>query len=326
MSWFKVVTIDMPDYFGLPDNSERQQFFTATGGYVPWLKPRGISMIYFLCISPGGGGGGGFSSGSNTQAGGGGGGASGSVSTLLMPAFSLPDILFVSVFAGTQGAAAGGMSTGPNTGYPNACTVITGSPPCDGSIFANTLISGAPFNNGGSGAFAGTASAGGSAGGTPGSVSYAFNPLAILGITNYTSGLNGAAGNATSTGSNIAFAPAQTTVPFPVTGGAGGAGTTGASSSAGGGIPAGIGGKGLPALTGGAAGSGVNAGDGAGGLSLRGPMSFTGGLGGGSASGLFNGGRGGDGAIGCGGGGGGGGTVGGKGGNGGSGLIVISCW
>src|SRR5712692_4773667 len=99
LSWFKVVTIDMPDYFGLPDNSERQQFFTATGGYVPWLKPRGISMIYFLCISPGGGGGGGFSSGSNTQAGGGGGGASGSVSTLLMPAFSLPDILFVSVFA-----------------------------------------------------------------------------------------------------------------------------------------------------------------------------------------------------------------------------------
>jgi hypothetical protein len=67
--------------------------FSAT-----WVKPQGASMVWFTLIGAGGGGGDADSDG--VISGYGGGGGSGAVTNCMMPAFLIPDILQIQVYAG----------------------------------------------------------------------------------------------------------------------------------------------------------------------------------------------------------------------------------
>jgi hypothetical protein len=68
-----------------------QQNTTTTNGWLSWMKPAGVSWVYFFVISAGGSGGGGNPATPCAGAGGG----SGSVTRLLIPATFLPDIIYL---------------------------------------------------------------------------------------------------------------------------------------------------------------------------------------------------------------------------------------
>ena len=90
------------DQFGGPPQSRADvQIFTSavTSGWQTWAKPRGAAMSQMIAIGGGGGGGGGSTNGNN----GGGGGGSSSVTRLLIPAFCLPDELYIQVGPGGPG-------------------------------------------------------------------------------------------------------------------------------------------------------------------------------------------------------------------------------
>jgi hypothetical protein len=113
-----------PFNYPTPQNANVQIFNAASGpntntAAAEWVKPQGVSFVWFTLI--GGGGGGGGTDGTNV----GGGGGSGSILHCLAPAFILPDILRVQVGqggAGGVGATAG--SNGNNTAvtYNNKAT------------------------------------------------------------------------------------------------------------------------------------------------------------------------------------------------------------
>ena len=81
-----------------PQNGYIDYFYSTGTSWVTWEKPRGISMIHITCFGAGAGGAGGGASGN-----GGSGGGSGGQTTLLIPAYVLPDILYVSVGRGGAG-------------------------------------------------------------------------------------------------------------------------------------------------------------------------------------------------------------------------------
>src|SRR5574343_1466651 len=76
-----------------------QQSTTTTNGWVTWSRPNGISWIYAMIIASGGGGGKGAGGAATVASGGGG---SGGMSRLLIPAWCLPDLLYIR--PGTGGA------------------------------------------------------------------------------------------------------------------------------------------------------------------------------------------------------------------------------
>src|SRR5438105_578413 len=78
----------------------------AASQFVPWRKRPGATMIQVICIGGGAGGGNGIV-GANSTAAGGGSGASAGQTIVTMPAFFLPDELFVSVGFGGASATAG---------------------------------------------------------------------------------------------------------------------------------------------------------------------------------------------------------------------------
>src|SRR5574343_504617 len=93
-----------PQGFNTSGISKTQVFYpvqstTTTNGWMTWQKWPGISMVYMLMIASGGGGGKG--AGGNATVGSGGGG-SGGMSRLLIPAWCLPDLLYIR--PGTGGA------------------------------------------------------------------------------------------------------------------------------------------------------------------------------------------------------------------------------
>jgi hypothetical protein len=307
------------DYFGLPDNIDKQQFFDYVGGtstvtapeYQTWPKPRGISMVHILSIDPGSGGGGGFSGATSTQRGGGGSGTSGCIASLLIPAVFIPDLMYIFVASGSSGGAAG--VSGGNPSY----NAIMAYPGVSNNNYACIFSSNSTGPGGGG---HGTASAGGSA-----DAAESANPIISSVLT---AGIGMLASIGTS-GGNIGGASGVGTVCSPskivscVMPGGGGAGcTSGNVDSAGGGISSSTS---IPWLLAGIPGGAAGGGRGNDGFATRSPLFFTGGTGGGSFS-AGTGGAGGNGAIGCGGGGGGGGITGGAGGNGGNGLVVVTCW
>ena len=289
--------------------------FDATGnsprGWRSWNKPAGINFIWALSVGGGGFGGNGAATAATARTGGGG-GSSGCVSSVLIPAFLLPDVLWL--WPG-QGATQVSASAQPSQlcVLPSISTAIAVAP---GGI------------NGGIGSAGGTVSAG--------------VPTNIAGLGILSNIANSAGGNAGANTGGAVSSVSRTSLFIPFTGGAGGGGSTAANSViAGGNITASsntFGPSMYPLISGGVAGvSGTTPGSpgGAGfntGLSLqyllnRGqePFTFSGGSGGG-AGGASNGGDGGRGAWGCGGGGGGAGAVGGTGGDGGDGFIIIGAW
>lgn len=261
-------------------------------------------MVHIFLCGSGGGGGGGMTGASLTARGGGGGGGSSSFYRTSIPAFLLPDILYIQVGLGGLGGAA---TFAGGAGVNSFVTVAPDSAAANIVAVANNVL------NGGGGA--GTAAVGGAAGIISTNAGITQGSLMALGNFIISFGRAGNAGGA-QTGAN----GGGVTALFNgiSSGGAGGGGTNTADTNfSGGGVTgAGI----IPSVPAGTSAAGA----GNPGIYLKKPFCMTGGTGGGTAGASGTAGRGGNGAPGSGGGGGGGGVTGGAGGNGGNGLVIIT--
>lgn len=293
----------MIDYQNLPDNAKVDWFLqpTATTEVHTWTKPSGCNFVYIVAAGGGGYGGNGFSGAAGTARGGGGGGGAGGLNTLLVPAFLIPDTLFIRVGRGAVRATSSSSQQTIISAYRISSTT-------------EYYLLGAGAGNGGSGT--GTTIG---TGGSGGSYAITNNTLGTIGklqgitsISGFTAGaIAGAAGNNSNFG-------------FTLSAGAGGASTT-SGDFAGGNVtsqynqPSNI-----TVVPGGAAVSGATSGqnDGGSGFFIPKRFAFYAGAGGG-ASNTGVGGNGGKGGPGCGGGGGGAGVTGGAGGDGGDGFALI---
>ena len=287
---------------------------TITSGatdFFIWKKPRGITMLGMICVGAGGGGGGGFTAAAAAARGGGGSGACSGFSKLIIPAWAVPDVLYVKIAKGGLGVGSGGGTAGSGANSfilirPNTLSAL------------NTLL--VSNTNAPAGGGTGTGAAVGALGGAPTIATQQNSVLSGVGQWSAFVGVQGVAGGAVAG----AIGPP---IAIPLTGvftmpGAGGAGTT-AADFAGGIITAVANDSHISDVrpVGAAAGSF----NGSSGHLLRAPLWSYGGLGG-SSSNAGVGGNGGNGGPGSGGGGGGGGTTGGKGGDGGDGMVIIWCW
>ena len=299
---------------------------TTVTAWQTWIKPRGINWVYMIGAGAGGGGGCGFAA--PTAAAGGGGGGSGAQSSVSLPAYLIPDVLYISTGQGGNGGTGSGVNgtTGTNTIVSIEPSPITST----GTVFL--------FANAGSGGSGVKTQATAGPAGVAGAVTtIVAMPMAARGSYNFLAGQAGTAGGASQT------AGAALTLPVTglmVTGGTGGGGSdaTAAPQFAGGAIT----GVGLnatfPTVGGGRAGTATVIGDGgSGGLVIKPfPMNNTVGMfhygGTGSGGDAFAVGRisgpGGRGAPGCGGGGSGAGAAAGVGvgGPGGPGFVIIISW
>lgn len=286
--------------------SQQQQRFWVysaanrpVNGFQPWTKPPGISFVHIICIGAGGG----ASSSAIWQTGvlraGGGGGASGGLTTVLLPAYLVPDTLYVNIGIGGAGGAATNTTTA-NAGVVGTATYVTYYP----AQTAGYILCVA--NGGGGGSPAGSAGLGGSAQTTT------SLPISQIGLRNYLAGQNGQTGGSTA-------APATLTAVYRISGGGGGGGNTAANAvQAGSGIDM-AGDYALQRILSQPAGS-----DGA---KIENLIQFlsSGGTGA-SSSTTISGSTGGFGGFGSGGGGGSVGPgLGGAGGRGGDGLVIITC-
>lgn len=297
---FPKPTIGNVSVFNIPSTVDNLQWHT-------WTKPYGVTMVNIVCIGGGGGGGAGFTAAAGAARGGGGSGGSSAVTRVTIPAFFLPDTLYVQVGAGGAGVTTGTAGSGvlsyvavaPNTTATN--------------VIARSGAAGAAGGTTGTGAAVGAAGAAGTI------ATIATMPLAGMGHFDLIAGQIGVAGGAVAGGNGTAQALPTTAVI--TTGGTGGGGTTAADFA--GGAWTAVAGSLLsekrPATP--AAGSF----DGSSGFMVTGPLFFFGGTGG-SSSNAGVGGVGGNGSYGSGGGGGGGGTTGGMGGDGGPGIVIITSW
>lgn len=286
----------MLDLSNIP--SQQQQTYTlyATGNWQAWNKPRNAKFIEIFCL--GGGAGGAITSvGAGATAGGLGGGSAGIVRGLI-PAFLLPDTIYILVGKGGAG------SIGNNTNGGAGGISYVGLQP---STSEQTLI-----------CKSSTLTASGNGTGATISV-VGLSAFGNLGLFTAVAGVNGSSGGTsapTNGGSQAALGTNLTT------GGAGGGGKTAASFGTGGNITAAS-----AILTNQVSGGQGDAAAGNSGYGTLIPFCGTGGGGGAGRVGSTGaGGRGGDGWYGCGGGGAGGGQTasGTKGGDGGDGLVIIT--
>lgn len=307
----------MLDVFNTNNGYENQKTFVGGIGTTPlwhtWIKPRNVKMLHIFCFGGGGGGGAGLTDVSSTNRGGGAGGVGSPITSLLIPAILVPDILYISPGSGGLGGTSSGVAGG--NGLASYVSVISGS-----TTAANVLITSCGSNSGGGGAGT-TASA---SAGTVSVVNINNMILASLGIwltKSSASATNGGTGAGSFGGSASSLTLFSSNGVLCGGTGGGGCGTTDSFDRLGGDINA----AGIVTVKikgGDVAGANIN---GDNGIFLSQPFVCTGGAGGGS-NGVGNAGNGGNGAYGCGGGGGGGGIVGGKGGNGGAGMVIITAW
>jgi hypothetical protein len=309
----------MLDYLHLPkqQNGNVDYFpgFSNTdgGSWVAWEKPKGIQMIRITCIAGGGGGGSGFSSNTTGSRGGGGSGGSSAISIVTIPAYVLPDLLYISSGIGGSGAAANPADGTANLGSDGIRSYVCVAP--DTGVIYRVCYA----DSGKAGTVAATSTAGGGAVAATQNATIADMFLACYGTRNFISGQGGSSG---STGAGLS-------VTYPTTGIL---------------LSGGVGGNGGVSLTPGSlnaplfqtvytifsnltavSGSGNN---GQPGREIYQPLLSTGGSGGTANSGTGAGGQGGAGGFGSGGGGGGAGGAGaaGGGGKGGDGLVIIHSW
>ena len=287
--------------------------FTLSSQWQTWRKPRGVKNVYILGV----GGGAAGAVGINTAASnaGGSGGGSGAQTCVWIPAFFVPDVLYIQCGAG--GRHPTNLVQGQIGGGP---TYVTIEPSTTLTPNMTVLLA----NGGVSGAVTGGAVA-----------TLAGMPLAGRGYYTLLGGMNGTAGGATQT--------AGTNLTFPVSG----LMVMGGSGGGGSGVPAGAGGAlsvplGAPyndfflfTYPGGTAASGATpAGAGFSGAVMKNFIMNYGGMGGGGASNTSGGqaGAGGNGAPGSGGGGSGGSTSTAgantlaRPGNGGDGFVIVMSW
>jgi hypothetical protein len=292
----------MLDLSNIPSQQQQTFTFYATGNWQTWSKPRNAKMIEIFCL--GGGGGGGSSLLSGSAYGGAGGGGSAGIVKGIIPAFLLPDTLYILVGKGGAGAST------PNAQGGTGGISYVGLQP---SISEQTLICKSSSQGPTGGASAFSSGSGGLAATLSSAITSAFGNLglfiAIAGVNGNAGGIN----TGTAGGSQAALGTNLTT------GGAGGGGKSNTVIAGGGNItPASVI---LTTQVNGGVTAGQNGADGYGTLQ---PFCGTGGAGGAS---IFSGigGRGGNGYYGCGGGGTGSGSLAGsRGGDGGDGLIIIT--
>ena len=292
-----------------------QIFNAISTNWQTWVKPKGVTMCYMFAVGGGGGGGGGQSGGNS----GGGGGGCSAISRLIVPAFFLPENLFVQVGLGGQGGAINTNGSAGGTSYI--------------SLGRNTTIPSLVLASNVTQPGGGTSGGGGRTGGT---ASTAFAGSAFTGLGHFTATAvttTGGAGGQAAAGTSIT--PWQTAAAnnFVLSPGAGGCGNVAAGTNGGAqnnGTNAldlsflGLVAASTAILNGGVTAATGNAGPN--GIKRLTPFMQTGGCGGGYAT-TTTGGRGGDGGYGCGGGGGAAGaTTGAAGGNGGDGLVMIISW
>lgn len=305
-----------------PDFSGDVQIFTTVSTvevqqWVTWKKPRGVSMIYMLCIGGGGGGGGGRTRASGVSGGGGGSGANSGLTNLIINASFVPDILYVSVGAGGLGGSAGAAGA---IGITSAISVDATS-----NTTSMLLRSNANGAGGGAAGVTGTAAAGTA----PVIAGLSNMVLAALGIYTTYAGLVGrvggqSGGSMTNTGGVISNT-GLSSVTWPMKSSGGGASiSTGDVATLVGELDANGGNSAsksipntVPALSGDYDGSSAE---------TNWAPFYCGGAIGGASRDTGVGGNGGWGSIGVGGAGGGAGTTGGRGGDGGDGLVVIISW
>jgi len=311
-------------------NSTRADVQTFIGGWdgqsvaagKVWSKPSGVTMCHIICLGGGGGGGNGAVAGAASTSGGGGGGASGSQTAVIVPAWLLPDKLYV--YAGYGGAAnSSGLPSYVGLQYLDTTNV-------------NQIVAYALGGGGGGGSAGSAGGPGGTAGGTPAAASMLYTFKGCAPVV-----LNGNVGIIGGTSVTAVDKPIPTT-GLVVTGGAGGGGLPASGNGTNGANVVGTTAVTLP-LDGrvpsnsnyyafGGLGSAGNGGNGSDGTNyVNGILQFTGGAGGASTAvgGAYVAGNGGNGGYGCGGGGGGGCFTGGTrslGGRGGDGIVIITSW
>lgn len=288
----------MIDVFNIPTNTQSIYTFYATGEYQTFQKPRNAKLLEIFCL--GGASGGGHCTISAGQSPGAGGGASAGIMRMIVPAFLLPDILYIFVGKGGKG---GIVSNG--TGGSGSLSYVS----CDnpGSSLQTLLCKSSQSS--------GTGGTGLGVGGTAPTI--AVSPTFTgLGLFTSVAGVAGSAGGANTGTAGTSQASLGTNI---VTGGAGGGGKTASVFGTGGNITSAT--AILTSQVNGGVTAGQNGDSGYGNLST---LCGTGGAGGaGITTGI--GGKGGNGWYGCGGGGGGAGSVvGGDGGDGGDGLVIIT--
>ena len=303
-----------------------QQFYAEAGTtllrWQTWKKPRGVNWVYMIGV--GGGGSGATGRVSATTSGGGGGGGSAAQTTVLIPAYLVPDILYIQAGFGAAGPTVA--ASNGNSGVPSYVCIEPSTVVVPNMTF---LLA----NNGGGGSNGGAA---GGSGGAAGSASTIANmPLAGRGIWNSLVGQAGTLGGTVTPTAGTNLTPPTT--GLMVTGGTGGGGCSATAGAAGGSITAITGTLGtdffpLP-IPGGAAASGATPATFTPGFISKNYLMNFGGTGGGGCSGSNAAGiagAGGNGAPGCGGGGGGGpnsvATTVARGGNGGGGFVYIISW
>jgi len=279
--------------------SQQQQTFTfysvGAGIWQTWNKPRNAKFIEIFCL--GGGAGGAISTVTAGSANGSVGGGSAGIVKGLIPAFLLPDTIYILV--GKGGAGSTGNATNGGVGGIS----YIGLQPL---ISEQTLICKSST----------TTASGNRTGATTSVVS--LSAFGNLGLFTAVAGVDGSvAGSSTTQGASQAALATNIT-----TGGAGGGGKTTLAFAAGGNIT-----SASVILTSQVNGGVTDAQNGDSGYGTLIPFCGTGGAGGAGRQGASGaGGRGGNGFYGCGGGGVGGGTTatGTKGGDGGDGLVIIT--
>jgi hypothetical protein len=285
----------MLDLSHIPSQQQTYTFYNvSTDIWQTWNKPRNAKMIEIFCL--GGGGGGGQNTVSNPT-GAGGGGAAGIVRGII-PAFLLPDTLYILVGKGGIGAITGAAGSVGGISYVGLQPSTS-----EQTLICKSSTSGAGGGGSNSNSSAATIS------------TIALSAFGNLGLFSAISGLGSPPVSVNGTPGNSATALASSTV----TPGAGGAGRNASTSSISGGsiLPAPV------VLTSTVSGGGTGSIDGASGYGTFQPFCGTGGGGGASVT-TGVGGRGGNGWYGCGGGAAGGGTILTKAGDGGDGLVIIT--
>lgn len=291
----------MLDLNGYQDSNMDVRVFVgsrSTAQRYVWTKPKGAKEVFIFLTGSGGGGGSGFSGASGTTRGGGSGGAPGAITTLTVPAFLIPDNLFLKLAGGAAAAQS-------DASFPSRILMT------DNNDLTNVLIG---SGNGAAGS-TGTASGGGAA--AVGANASTIANGTFLGLGNFKS----LSGNVSGAGGAHTGAAGETISALNaclLSGGAGGGGVGADDVNWAGGSVTGVPDI-IDTVIGGAAAGGV----GNHGIYIRKPFCAVGGAGGGTAGASGTGGNGGDGSYGCGGGGGGAGVTGGTGGRGGPSIAFI---
>jgi len=287
----------MLDFTHILSQPQQSYTFYATGNWQTWSKPRNAKMIQIFCL--GGGAGGSVTQGAAGTNGGGGGGSAGIVRGII-PAFLLPDTIYILVGVGGAGA-----TTNSVNGLAGGISYIGLQP----SISEQTLICKSSTVGAAGGIISGV-------GGAAASISVvSLSAFGNLGLFTATAGVNGLTGGANTGAVGLSQAALGSNI---TTGGAGGGGKTASVFGAGGNIT-----SASAILTTQVNGGVTVAQAGDSGYGTFQPFCGTGGAGGAGIT-TGAGGRGGNGWYGCGGGGAGGGSTASKAGNGGDGLVIIT--